>query len=734
MEMMFSKDKILELYLNEIPFGRGTHGIVAASLAYFDKSIEELEIAEIALLAALPKAPYGYNPEKYYQKAIKRRNWVINMMLSEGYISGKEAMETVSSPIIVKKRVFGARAGSDYFAEEVRKRLHKIFGEKTLYEGGLVVHTTLNPNMQQYAKNSLQEGLENLDKKFGFTRPMANLSDKLHKKLEEELGEQSAKELWKKLGQQDLSGGIKKQFMERLMEQLEDVAKPAGAKGFYKSMVIGKSDSYYNIILETGDFGKILFNSLKWAKKKRQAQQANSLKKTDKYSWQEIPDILKKGDVILVAKQKQTSPISSTSTSASNNIYLLQQVPSVNGAIITIENHTGRVLAAVGGYSFEASKFNRAFQARRQPGSAFKPFVYLAAFEKGFSPADLIADEPIEMLKIIPENEFENGYIYNKDEDVWMPQNYNGKFYGTTSLRKGVEQSINVMTVHLAKVIGISSIIDIANRFDIQTDIQRDFSTALGALSTTPAKITNAYAIIANGGKKITPHLIERVQDRTGKTIFKTDDRKCVNCNIDFSQKSVAINSPARFFPRVFENKEQISDVESLHQITSVMQGVIERGTGKKAKKIDKPLAGKTGTTNLSKDAWFVGFSPSIATGVYVGFDKPTPMGRQETGSSVALPIFTNFMKQTLELLPTKLFKIPPSIEFVKTDINTGLLPSYRSLDGDIIMESFKNGQAPKREIIQGEIPPVINSPRYKLDGEKQIIDIPITRGTGGVY
>ena len=513
--------------------------------------------------------------------------------------------------------------------------------------------------------------------------------------------------------------GYKKLSLNERREFLEGYKKPAGVGEFKLAVIEGKqSDKYLINLIEEDKLkrGYVTFSSMNWAKKHRRKDNKN------RFYYKDIADVLKIGDIVLIAKDN------------AENQYSLAQIPEVNGALIAIENHTGRVLASVGGYSFERSKFNRAFQARRQPGSAFKSFIFLKAFEMGYSPADLIADEPLELLKSLPQNNFENNYIYNREEDVWQPQNYHGKFYGTTSLRKGMEQSINVMTVHLAKIIGIDAIIEIANRFDIPTAIQRDFSTALGALSTTPARITAAYASIANGGKQVKPHLIERVQDKTGKTIYQTDKRECEYCDLTNYSKEAILAEPKKFFPKVYSNKANLSDEESVYQITSVMQGVVERGTAKAARKLGKPVAGKTGTTNLSKDAWFVGFSPDISTGVYVGFDKPRPMGRAFTGSTLALPIFIDFMAEALKEIPAKPFKIPPSTELVRTDINTGMLPSYKTASEDIIMEVFKDGQSPKRALIEGEMPRVINSPKLGEGRHQDVIDIPITRGTGGIY
>lgn len=668
MSFTFSKERVLELYLNETYLGAGSYGVAAAALNYFNKSIDELNIQEAALLASMPKAPTAYNPWRNYDRALERRNWVINAMHEEGYISKAAAEYAKKQPIGLRKRGKTIVAEADFFAEEVRRFLVKKFGEEKLYEGGLVVHTNINPSMQNMAEKAFRNGLVSYSRRHGYKGPLT-----------------------------------KTDVSENWQQHLNKIPVPAGAGDWQLAAVLNvfEFDKIAEIGFKNGDTSYITFEALRWAKKERHG------------GWKKLADILQQGDVILVEKLK-------------NNIspYALRQIPDVNGAMVAMDPYTGHVLAMVGGFTFERDSFNRAIQAKRQPGSAFKPFVYLTALEQNYTPASLIADEPIE---------FKTGANNIEEEETaesWAPQNYTGNFYGPTTLRRGVEKSINVMTVHLGLKVGIDNIIDTAEKFGISKNPPRNMSAVLGAGETDLLSLTTAFGMIVNGGKKIAPSLIDRVQDNGGKTIYKNDDRTCRAC------KLTSLTEPV-ILPEASDNNERVVDERSAFQMVSILEGVVQRGTAKQAGAIGKPVAGKTGTTNNSVDSWFVGFSPDLVVGVYVGFDKPKSLGKKEEGSTVALPIFVEFMREALKAKPTIPFRIPSGIKMVKIDANTGFLPSEETKSEDIILEAFKSGTEPTRTAKRDENLPVINPPKA-LNNEEQsdelFIDIPVTRGIGGIY
>lgn len=646
----FSKDRILELYLNEIFLGNRSYGVAAAAMNYFNKSIDNLTVEEAAMLAALPKAPSSLDPERNPEKAIARRNWVINRMEEEGYIDEAVALLAESTPIKLATRDETEFVSAEFFAETVRKDLEQQYGEKKLYEGGLTVRTTLDPTLQEYAENALIKGLVAYDRRHGWRGPITKNT----------INDNNWKDILDKTPQQPL------------------------IKGWQLAIVLALTGDNAVIGLEDGSKGKVELQHITWAKR-----YINRNTIGDKV--QKPADVLSRGDVIVVSKNPENQ-----------DGYMLQQIPEINGGIVAMNPHTGRVLAMVGGYHFSESQFNRATQAYRQPGSAFKPFVYLAALENGYSPNTIIIDEAIQL---------EQG----DNQPDWNPGNYSGKYYGPTTMRIGLEKSRNAMTVRLAEGLGIDKIIDIAKRFNINENPTRNFAVALGASETTLLKLANAYAIVANGGKKISPSLIERIQNANGETIYKRDTRNCKSCVLEKLPEDKNITPPVIFSP-----SEQLSDPISIYQITSMMEGVILRGTGAKARELGKTMAGKTGTTNKSVDTWFMGFSPNLVTGVYVGFDKPSSLGRAETGASAALPIWKEFMKSALNDKPDTPFKRPPGVKLVRVDANTGLLPTPDTPNHKIIYEAFKAGNEPTSSVpLQSEI--------TNENGEQNF-------GTGGVY
>ncbi|HEY8596559.1 MAG TPA: penicillin-binding protein 1A [Devosiaceae bacterium] len=617
MDSTFSKDKILELYLNEIFLGLNSYGVAAAALNYFDKALYELKLSEVAYLAALPKGPNNYNPFRHLKAAIERRNWVLDRMAENGYVTQEQADQAKKDPLDVTPRHSGSQLYSaDYFTEEVRRELASMYGEDKLYGGGLSVRTTLDPRLQRFARKALMDGLIAFDQARGYRGPVTRI---------------------------DTSGDWGRPLNE--VKPLSDVPE-------WKLAVVlemGANEAKIGLRPEVNVDGKLDTDRL-----------------TGQLPGPEIPwvkdklnKVLKVGDVIYV------SPVE-----GKDGVYTLEQVPEIEGGMVAMDPRTGRVLAMVGGFSFSQSQFNRATQAMRQPGSAFKPIVYSAALDNGYTPASVVLDAPVE--------------ITNADGSVWRPENYAQQFYGPQTLRRGIELSRNVMTVRLAKDIGMPLVVEYAKLFGIYDNLLPVLSMALGAGETTVLKLTAAYATIANGGRKIEPTLIDRIQDRYGKTVYRHDKRVCDGCNVAKWE-----NQPE---PLIIDNRPQILDPMTAYQITSMMEGVVQRGTGTYAKRLNRPVAGKTGTSSDYKDAWFVGFTPSLAVGVYMGYDTPRSMGRSGTGGGVAAPIFTEFMQDALKGKPPTPFAMPAGMTQTWIDPSTGV---QTVAGGDAILEAFKPGTGP---------------------------------------
>jgi penicillin-binding protein 1A len=582
-ENILNKEQILELYLNDIYLGYGSYGIAAASLNYFNKSINELTIEEDAFLAALPKAPNNYNPQTKYSNAIERRNWVLQKMYENGYIS-KAYLQYKNKPLIVQDRYEEQFKEANYFKEEVRKELYGLFGKQALYEQGLIVKTSINTKLQKIADHVLISGLINQDKKNGWKGVLANTE--------------------KRIIEDDLLKNIKNPFPNKwdvyqVTNISESILEVTSSKGDYKIVDLSYEDNKW-LVKEKFKIGDVFFTEL-------------------------IADQL-----------------------------IIRQTPKINGAIVVIDPHTGKVLALSGGFSFALSEFNRATQAKRQPGSAFKPFVYIAAMKEGYTPATLILDAP---------------YVVDQGPGLpkWKPSNYTDKFYGLSPMRTGIEKSRNLMTIRLSDKIGMEKILNTARDFKIEKYMDNNLSMSLGSGLVTLLDLTNAYAMIVNGGKEIKPSLITSVYDKAGKQILINEINRCDSCN--------QINSEIDYsIPAIINDQQSVLDPRIAYQITSMLEGVILRGTGRRIKELDIPLGGKTGTTNDNKDAWFVGFSPDLAVGVYVGFDQPKSLGYKQTGSAVAVPIFKEFMKEA-QVNPSKIpFRVPSGISFVKIDPKTGLV------------------------------------------------------------
>lgn len=619
-----SKDKILELYLNEIYLGSRSYGVASAALNYFNKSVNELNLQEAAFLAALPQAPSYYNPNKNLDRVLQRRNWVIERMYDEGFITKEEGMFAITQPVKLFNRDRNEVAKADFFAESVRQKIAKMYGESALYEGGLMVRTSLNPKLEMIAEKALRNGLVNYDQKYGYRGAITSI-----------LIDQD----WaKKLSSINPANMNISPWRYAVILRMNE-----------KSAQIGFAD---------GKEGEINVAASKWAIKDKKLNQ-----------------IFKIGDVILVDDKKA-----------------IKQIPRINGALVAMDPHTGRVLALVGGFSFETSKFNRATQAYRQPGSSFKPFVYLAALENGLTPSSVFDDAPIAL---------EQG----PGLPLWKPKNFYNDFLGPLTLRRGLELSRNPITVRIAQAVGLQKIVEIAKRFGINKEPLPYYSMVLGSMETTVLQLTNAYAVIANGGRKVTPSLIDKIQDRNGKLIYSNDNRECINCN-----------ASGAVVPYINNNNPYVTDPRSAYQLTSILEGVVlHTKNGAAIRQIARTIAGKTGTSNGPKDTWFMGYTPDLVVGVFVGYDDAKPMGKNESGAMAAQPIFVEFMKDALVDQPDKSFVMPDGLKLVRVDYMTGV-PSMKY--GGTIYEVFKRKNFQETINIQkatvdsvSDVPPPPHSP-----------------------
>ncbi len=648
-EHAFTKDRILELYLNEIYLGLGSYGVAAAALNYFNRSLDELTVSEAAYLAALPKAPNNYHPVRNHAAAKARRDWVIERMFEERFIAAETAAAARQAPLIFRPPDETRFVAADHFAEEVRRQLLERYGENGVYRGGLSVRTTLEPELQEIGDKVLRQGLIRYDRRHGWRGPIA--------RIELEAGAASA------------PGAESAAWAERLA----GMPPPEKPESWRMAVVLTLGDRAAEIGLDDGSRGHIPLRELKWARPWREGQRLGPPVRTP-------ADVLQVGDVIAVEPVSQAED----GTAYGPGAFALNQMPEVNGALIALDPHTGRVLAMTGGFSFASSQFNRATQALRQPGSAFKPFVYLAALDSGLTPSSLILDAPFVI---------EQGPGLGR----WKPANFTRKFYGPGTMRLGLEKSRNLMTVRLAQTIGMEKVASTAERFGVVDRMPRILSMALGAGETTLLRLTAAYAMLVNGGKRITPTLIDRIQDRHGRTVLRHDSRPCENCR----GAMIDVNE----VPEIPDTRPEVADPRSAYQVVSMLQGAVQRGTGRRVRAVGKPLAGKTGTTNESFDTWFIGFTPDLAVGVFVGFDTPRTLGTGESGSSVAAPIFRDFMAAALRGRPAIPFRISPGIRLVRVNAATGLVA--RPGDRNVILEAFKPGTEPTGEegVLDGSDP-----------------------------
>ena len=634
MERAFTKDQILALYLNEIYLGMGSYGVAAAALNYFDKSLDQLTLEEMAYLAALPKAPANYHPIRKTRAATIRRDWVLGEMQQNGFITEDEARRARAMPLQIGRQSGFDSAEAPYFAEEVRREVVSRFGEDMLYAGGLSVRTTLDPELQHAARMALQRGLEALDRRQGWRGALASHT-----------------------GDGDLDDILAKHEATMLEDH---------HAAYVTEVTKDQAQIYVN-----GGRGRIPFQLAFWAYPPRGEDGVRPQPLND------LRDALAIGDIIMVQPPEGTPDLIRDGFEPQPGDYALSQRPSVEGAIVALDPHTGRLLAMSGGYNYLDSEFNRAVQALRQPGSAFKPFVYLAALDQGYNPTTRILDAPLVVDQ-------------GPGKPKWKPANYTRRFYGPSIMRVGIEKSRNLMTARLAMNLGMDEIGDYARKFGLNENLPPLLSMSLGAGETTLLRLTAAYGMLVNGGKKITPSLIDRVQDRNGKTIYRHDGRSCGAC-----QSGAGMGEE---IPDLGDTREQLTSPASAFQMVSMLEGVIKRGTGRRISKLNLTLAGKTGTTNDNTNGWFIGFTPDLAVGVFVGYDTPRQLGKRETGSTVAVPIFGDFIAAAQAGRPVIPFRRPGGVTIIPVNAETG----ERVMPGDekAIYEVFKPGQRPGGTLI----------------------------------
>tara|TARA_B100001142_G_scaffold103949_1_gene105985 strand:+ start:114 stop:2750 length:2637 start_codon:yes stop_codon:yes gene_type:complete len=640
-EGSLSKEQILELYLNEIFLGQNSYGVTAASQTYFNKTLDELAPNEAAFLAALPKAPSDYHPVREKKRLLERRNYVLKEMFQNDYLSKEVYEDELTQPIksVQGRDYTGFRSelpSRNYFTDEIRRQLSRTFGEEEFFTGGMTVRSTFDPFLQQRAALALQRGLEKYDRIQGVWRgtgkkiPFEILSDE--KKWQDSLASLNLP--------RDIN--LDGQWIPAAILGIENSELRIGIEG----------------IKETAAGNWIPPSDITWVRKF-----LNSGKLVDVSG--KFSDFLNLGDVVLVRKLNDPD---------GNFVrWSLRQVSEVQGAFMAMDVNNGRVIAMQGGFSYESSVFNRATQANRQPGSSFKPFVYASALDSGYSPATVVIDAPIEI---------------DTPQGLWRPKNYNDKFYGPTPLRTGIEMSRNLMTIRLAREVGLDIIANYAEKFGVYDDMKEFLANSLGSEETTLYRMVAAYAMFANGGERVMPTLVDRIQDRYGKTIYKHDQRICLDCGIDHLSLGDV--------PTILTNRERVMDRTTAYQLTSMMEGVVSRGTAKRTVNLSVPTAGKTGTTNEAKDVWFLGFTSNIVAGCYIGHDIPRPMGRRSGGGSMCGPVFNEFMSTVTEIYGGADFAIPEGGKFIKIDRYSGERLSDDVEGENVVSEFFRDGEEPK--------------------------------------
>jgi penicillin-binding protein 1A len=628
-EQTYSKERILELYLNEIYLGAGNYGVAQAALNYFDRSLGKLSLSEMAYLAGLPKAPNRYSIARNEKEAYARRDYVLNRMLEDGYITEAEAQAARAEKLQLRRRGATETVQADFFAEEVRRNLLAAYGEKGLYEGGLTVSTTLDPAIEAVADNALRQGLITYDRRHGWRGAYAKIADM---------------SVWEE------------EFAR--IAQRRPLYGPPNWQLAVVTKVEPQSVQIAGLVGDGNWEGTVPFAEMAWARPTLKDQHVGGAPRSPR-------DVVAVGDMIVVEK---------VATGAGDKpyppkTYALRQVPNIEGGVVVMDTQTGRVLAMSGGWAYGRSQFNRAVQAARQPGSAFKPFVYLAAMDAGLTPASVVLDAPFS---------YDPGY----GQPIWSPRNYGGDYLGPATVRRGLELSRNLMTVRMAQQIGMKRVVQVAKEFGVTDHMSAYLPMALGAGETTLLRMTMAYAMLANGALEITPSLVDRVQDRNGKTIYRHEPRTCSGCG-----EAARGTSPVA--PELIDPRKPFHDPASVYQVVHMMQGVTVRGTAAKLASLGRPIAGKTGTTNDARDNWFLGSTPDITIGIYVGFDEPRTLGpgNMETGSGNAVPIYEAIAKEIFKGKPPTPFRIPPGLRMVRY-----------TYEGGTIDEVFKPGTEPGSE------------------------------------
>ena len=629
-EDTLSKDKILELYLNEIFLGQNSYGVAAAAQTYFNKTLDQLAPHEAATLASLPKAPSDYHPVREKTRLLSRRNFVLKEMYENGYLTEAVFESEVNAPLkTVQNGDFADFKSTlpprDYFTDEIRRQLSQDFGEGEFFSGGLTIRATIDNEMQPIAAEALRQQLELYDRGLGRWRGTG-------KKIPPETLEDEA--AWR----------------EALASV--DVARDVTLQGKWQvAVVLGVEEQQLRLGIE--------------GVKLREGEPHVVPRKDISWIQGDFFDNFKPGDVVHVRRMTDDD-------SGAFIRWTLRQVPRVQGAFVAMDVNTGRVLAMQGGFSYQHSVFNRATQAKRQPGSSFKPFVYAAALDSGYSPATIVVDAPIEI---------------NTPQGIWRPKNASNQFYGPAPLRTGIEKSRNLMTVRLAQEIGMETVGAYAERFGVYDHLQPVLANALGSQETTLYQMVAAYSMFANGGERVEPTLVDRVQDRYGRTIYRHDQRVCEDCGKESLPQGQA--------PRIVSNRERVMNAVTAYQLTSMMKGVVERGTAAGAVNLPVPIAGKTGTTNDEKDAWFVGFSSNIVAGCYIGYDTPRPMGRGAGGGRLCAPVFQRFMSKAIVKYGGGAFKVPEGCQFIKIDRISGARLSDAASGENVVAECFREGEEP---------------------------------------
>jgi penicillin-binding protein 1A len=632
----YSKDRVLELYLNEIYLGANSYGVTAAAQTYFNKTLSQLNPDEAAYLAALPKKPSDLNPVTQMKAAVGRRNYVLGQMYDNGYITKAVYETSVKAPLkTVQHGDFPAFRASlpprSYFTDEIRRQLSQTFGKQEFFGGGLTIRATMDPEMQKVAAQALRDGLERYDRAQG---------------------------VWRGTGKRLPLKDLKTEATWR--KALSHLRLPRDIPGWHPAVVLGLSAKEAKIGIEgvpETPGNVILPEDVRWARKREASGKLGPRARVPS-------DLVSVGDAVLV---KQV-----TDKKTGKSHWSLRQVPKIEGAFMAMDVHTGRVLALQGGFSYQVSAFDRATQAMRQPGSGFKPFVYAAALDSGFTPATIVIDAPITV---------------NTPQGLWTPKNAENKYYGPVPMRIGLEQSRNLMTIRIAQAVGMDTVAKYAERFGVYDPMQPYLANSLGSQVTTLYKLVTAYAMIANGGEKVEPTLVDRVQNRFGKTIYKHDDRTCTDCSVE--------NLPPGQAPQIVSNRERVIDPITDYELISMMQGVVQRGTAAGRVNLPVPVAGKTGTTNGPKDVWFTGFTTNIVAGCYMGFDTPKDLGRHAFGSTMCAPVFQQFMSQAVKKYGGSKFKVPPGGHFISVDRWTGEPVTADTPPKEVQPEYFRNGEEP---------------------------------------